>query len=547
MYRVGFVVIATVFLAASVGSVGILNNSTTDLTAEDSVSVVFYNLDSLGQNVGGLDTTLVLVRNGGGDSVFAETVAGLVGRVRRHVGGGDTSYCWVAQVADIDGSGEPGSYSVHVTALSDQTGGWLRTSCVRYFQLVGWELDDLGDSTGLATRQGDMALDSLGLTLARLQDALDSVYAVLDTLQAGFGSQAVHAVNVAEISGDAAVANSLEAILDGTGGGSLTLSRVDIFPMSGPGLRIVSNDTGMAVYGAGGAPGVFVEGGSSGHDMVGDLHGSVDTVLHGIDSVALVDADKQRLAGTTADSVLADSVHYQGEGAAVDSTKVARWVWNTPQTNHGQTGTFGDYLDADISGVSSGSGVYSVTVVVIDSSSQQPVPHVDLTVRNLEQTSLVAVGCSDGDGLAGFNLDADSFVVIARAAGYLFGGCDTLAVTAAVLDTVCGCAFDPGEPSSPSLCRVYGYLYNLRGEPEADAEVTAWLPAGVARSGAVMVSPLPVASSTDSTGYFHLDLVPSTLLAPAGARYEITVNTSGGTILRRRLEVPDQTAWQFTW
>jgi len=62
-----------------------------------------------------------------------------------------------------------------------------------------------------------------------------------------------------------------------------------------------------------------------------------------------------------------------------------------------------------------------------------------------------------------------------------------------------------------------------------------------------MISPFQVTTLSDSTGYFYLDLIPTDSLTPSGAKYEFTVVTSAGTVLRQRLAVPDSSSWQITW
>jgi len=541
-----------------------VNNSTVSVTAEDSVSFTFYNLDSLGQNIGGLDSTYILVRDGAGDSVFSEVVAGVTGRVKRNVTASDTAYSWSALVADIDGAGNPGVYTVSIIARSDATGGWLKTPFRDNFQLVGWELDNMGDSCGLAAVKAAETVDSLN-------KVLDSLYAVLDTLQAGFASQALHDVNMARISGDDQAASSLEAMLDGTGGGTLTLSK----------LKVISIDTGVIIRALGDAPGIFIEGGANGsavefyagstagdgfkitadngHGMIvtgegdgkfdinADIHGSIDTLLNPPESTSVFHNDKEILASLIADSVLADSLSYRGSGGAGDSTSIARWVWNTPQTNHTLSGTFGKYLDSEISGLGGGSGMYAYSLVTYDSSSEQVIPGVSLAVRNINQSALVATGRTDMNGLASFNLDADSFLVIAGAAGYIFESFDTLVIIGAGTDTVYGYRFDPGEPSAPELCRVYGYLYDLEGDPVEQATVSAYLPQGVTRSGGRVISPFTVSVPTDSVGYFYLDLIPTDSLIPDNTSYELTIHNLDGTIFRKRLKVPASTSWQLVW
>jgi hypothetical protein len=195
----------------------------------------------------------------------------------------------------------------------------------------------------------------------------------------------------------------------------------------------------------------------------------------------------------------------------------------------------------------SGVGAYAVTIVAVDSSLDQSVSGVGLAVRSLDQSSLIAVGGTDASGRVEFNLDADSFLVAASAPGYIFDAFDTVIIQGAGTDTIRGYRFDPGEPASPSLCRVYGYLYSVSGTPADEATITAYLPKGVMRSNGLIVSPYPVSAVTDSLGYFCVDLVPSDSLVGEDTRYEITISRSDGSILRKRLKVPAAASWQLTW
>lgn len=370
-------------------------------------------------------------------------------------------------------------------------------------------------------------------------------------------------VSVKNISGSEAAADSLELMMTGSTF-ELKLKRFAIEGANGTNASFfVSNTSAVA-----GATGVFfdaVQGhglscraqhadysgiygtGGSGieaigtyHDFDGDLFGTVNSVIIDISS-NLIYAD------SIANRVLEDSSHYQGEGGSDDSASIARWVWNTPQDNHTLSGTFGKYLDTEISGVSSGSGLYSYDIVVIDSTNEQIIPGVNITVRNINQTALIAVGTTDNQGSIGFNLDADSFLVISFSPGYIFDSFDTLIVSGPGVDTILGYRFDPGDPPNPDLCRLYGHLYDVSGNPEVGATITAWLPSGVSRADDAIVSPFRVETNSDSTGYFYIDLIPSTDLSPDTAAYEITVTRSDGTILRERVLVPDQSNWLLTW
>jgi len=204
------------------------------------------------------------------------------------------------------------------------------------------------------------------------------------------------------------------------------------------------------------------------------------------------------------------------------------------------------YLDAPISGVSGGSGAYSVTLVAFDTANAQTVAGVRLAVRNLDQSSLLALAGTGSLGTASVNLDAGDYLVSATAPGYIFAAFHTLSLTGPVSDSVFGYQFDPGSPESPWLCRVFGYLFQATGEPESGAVVSAYLPSGVSRSNGLIISPYPTTVTTDANGYFYLDLLPSTSLTGTPL-YEFTISRADGTILRKRLSVPDAANWQLTW
>lgn len=230
-----------------------------------------------------------------------------------------------------------------------------------------------------------------------------------------------------------------------------------------------------------------------------------------------------------------------------DTTEITASVWSARQQDHTESGSFGAFLDAPISGVSgTGSGSYVVDLIAVDSGTGLPLPGVAVTVRNLQQTILFGVGTSNNNGATSFALDPDSYSVTATAPGFVFNS-RTVEVNAAATDTLYGSRFDPGQPVIPGLCRVWGYLYTLNGLPEEDVVVTASLNTGALRTDGLLVSPFEVVTETDSTGYFQLDLIPSADFDPERAEYDFSITRTDGTILRRRLEVPSLASWRFAW
>jgi hypothetical protein len=115
------------------------------------------------------------------------------------------------------------------------------------------------------------------------------------------------------------------------------------------------------------------------------------------------------------------------------------------------------------------------------------------------------------------------------------------------VDTLWAERFDPGEPLSPSLCRVYGWVNDLSGTPVAGATVRAEIETTPLRFGSIIVSPYSRSTVTDSLGYWKLDLIPNVSLEPLETEYTFTVYYSAGSIVTRKSEVPDLTSWQLNW
>ena len=534
------------FCLKSLG-IPIVNNSGS--SSEDTLTFNILNLLPSGNPAYKLDSAYFTVfKSNTNDIIFRDSSTGVsMTGVDSFVIGGDVAYYFHRAVADIDGAGAVGTYSYNLVSVFDDSS--MRTPTLGQFQIVGWELDDIGDSTGLAADGVDKSLDSLHLMI-------DSLMAILDTLQnqdnwiSAFNSTTDKVTPTDTTS-------SGQGLLTYSGGADSTFL-LKRFAISGAnstsGSFYVENssiNSAAVLFNAMGAGtasvGLFAEGGSGfgiyakGTNVDIGLGGS-GTIENISGDIVLMD-NNVIYADTIANRILEDSSSYQN----FDSAQVASTIWNTPQNNHTMAGTFGKYLDTEISGLSSGGGGYSYQLVVIDSGISQVVPGASLAIRNLNQSALIAVGTTNLLGVASFNLNAASYVAIASSPGYIFENFDTVVVAGAEVDSVYGYQFDPGTPADPGLCRVYGYLYDIEGNPEDEGTIAAWLPSGASRLGSTIVSPFRKETSTDDSGYFYIDLIPSVDLTPTTSKYEITITLSDGTVLRERLLVPDLSSWMLTW
>jgi hypothetical protein len=393
----------------------------------------------------------------------------------------------------------------------------------------------------------------------------------------------VQGANVTAISDDVTASDNLETMLDGTGGEVLSLRQ----------LRIIgtgANDTALIAQGSGSGIGMYVEGGSSGEGLMAKGHGGRHAIYgfvqdgngwgmylrgNGTAGGLCIDADDNGNAvwfkgGTNSGNAMylsADNGHgleASGGGGNEDITAdiagSITWtdsigdgavdaIWNEARVGHTGAGTFGRYLDTTISSISSttGDGTYPVTLTVYDSSSNQVVPGARLSVYNENVDALIATGLTDPDGAMSLNLDSSGYLISTFAPGFIFTAYDTIIVSGTQNDSITGYQFDPGSPDSPKLCRVYGFFYGIDGLPVEAVNVTAELADGAAKYDPFIISPYRRSVISDSVGYFYIDLIPSSDLNSSDTRYLFTASYPAGTVLKKRIAVPDYTNWLLDW
>lgn len=162
-------------------------------------------------------------------------------------------------------------------------------------------------------------------------------------------------------------------------------------------------------------------------------------------------------------------------------------------------------------GSASGTGSDTVIVYAIDTSgTDTAVEDVKVTVKNASGTSVIT-GYTDGTGAKTFYLDPGSYTLIGRMTGYAWVSTALTVSGNSDSTTLPGYDFAVGSPSSASLCRVYGWLSDLSGNPMMGATITASRiksNEAVDSTGGVSV----ISGSTiqpvysDSTGYWYIDL-----------------------------------------
>jgi hypothetical protein len=273
-------------------------------------------------------------------------------------------------------------------------------------------------------------------------------------------------------------------------------------------LAITNSGTGDAVaLSASGSGSGLLAASVSGDDIRGDITGTLDTVSYVKDG---------------------------NISSETDTALIKVCGQNNPDIFYGPT--------------ASGSGAKTYTIYIADTTGGDTVltPHVIVSAYSL--SGVLQAGMStDSYGKVVYSTDLDSLMVVASRRNF-FADPDTIGVIeTGQVDTLFGYHGTVPSSGSPDLCRLYGFLYDVSGNPDTGAAVAAWLPGGVCLSDSTIISPFKVEGSSDSTGYFYLDLIPSVKLVPDTTRYEITIRRSDGTILRERVIVPDEESWLLAW
>jgi len=215
---------------------------------------------------------------------------------------------------------------------------------------------------------------------------------------------------------------------------------------------------------------------------------------------------------------------------------------------NGQAGA-GNNIKDDVAAIgATGGGAEPETLIVLSSTDSTKIQGARVTAKTVDQTTTKVAGLpTDVDGELILALDSGSYWLEITANNYNQTK-DTITVPAGGnTDTLFMPMFDPGSPPDPGLCRVYGWVYDIGGDSLAGAEITAEIPRTYhpAKYDNVVITPYSKSTVTDSSGYWFLDLIPTSLLSNSQSKYMFTVKYQSGVIYRSECEVPDQSGWQL--
>ena len=194
-----------------------------------------------------------------------------------------------------------------------------------------------------------------------------------------------------------------------------------------------------------------------------------------------------------------------------------------------------------------GTGTNQVKIITKQTSDSAEIIGTSVQVLNSTQTSTLGLLTTGPGGDATFALDAATYKVRMYKPGWQFTVPETLIVAGDTTATYWATIFNPGNPASADLCRVYGWVKDLNSVAVNGAKIEVKNKTVPLRFGSVVISPFYKTTTTNSSGYWYLDLYPSADLTPATSTYDFLIYISAGTILRMSHTVPDSTSWELTW
>ena len=263
------------------------------------------------------------------------------------------------------------------------------------------------------------------------------------------------------------------------------------------------------------------------------------TRLHFVDSLG------EELSLSSVDSVrkvyIVDSLD-QPVTAEVDTSQIKTMnennLWGASHIWNYQTRTL-------TSGV--GAGANSVVIRCKQSSDSSNIALAQIQVTDSLENSTIGLLTSDSQGRGFFALDNGTYCVRMYKPGWQFTIPETLQVSGDEDTTYYGDLFDPGSPPGASLCRVYGWIYDINNQPVVGAKIEASIKTVPLRYLSIIISPYYKTTTTDDEGYWYLDLYPNSAISPSDTKYIFFIYSPSGTILRIETTVPDQASWELQW
>lgn len=198
-------------------------------------------------------------------------------------------------------------------------------------------------------------------------------------------------------------------------------------------------------------------------------------------------------------------------------------------------------------------GVNSIVINVKDEADSSAIDGCLVQIFNYTDETLIWTDYTNSLGEVTLMYDDDSLLVKLYKSRCAFTVPETLWIDGDEDTTYYGSVFDPGVPTDPNLCRVWGYIFNLGGSKDSTYTVMAEIETVPMWFDRVLISPYLKEAQTDSNGYWYVDLYPNSRLTPSGTRYKFEIKDENDNHLLKtgagqywiKSTVPDQQKWEF--
>jgi len=202
----------------------------------------------------------------------------------------------------------------------------------------------------------------------------------------------------------------------------------------------------------------------------------------------------------------------------------------------------------------SGSGLDVLTLYLIDTSGTDAgVATANVTLSNLAGTPYSTTITKSG-GYTKINFTAtDTFLVTASKPGYVLPSAETLIVAATSTDSLFGHDITISPPAAASACRLYDYIYTTQLGAVEGATIVASLTGKNLRDSCLNVNiatPSAAITTSDSTGYWYLDLAKSYCYDSADSIfYQVTIVYPNGAspMTSKRVYITDSATQRMAW
>ena len=226
---------------------------------------------------------------------------------------------------------------------------------------------------------------------------------------------------------------------------------------------------------------------------------------------------------------------------ATNLVDIADAVWTQPSSGYYADDTTMGYMLVTGGG---GPGANVINVLVNELATGLPIPDTFVKVTDVTNILTVAKGYTNSSGIFPVGLDDGSYNVILRKAFTEFTVPESLTVSGSGTHTYEGSGFSAANPSASGTCVVYGWVIDIGGSPVKNAKVKATETIDSRFNDSNKIVKVTKTASSDSSGYFELELLRSSNLTHEGVKYRINITYTGFSY-EAHILVPDSNTASF--